>query len=94
VLRDLGRTEIGGFGITGAEDPLLVTDIGVVTQSCSYASVEFDDQAVAEFFDQQTDQGLHPSQFGRIWIHSHPGKCPEPSGTDEESAPDVSGQTP
>ena len=51
MLRDLGDTEIGGFGISGTEDPLLVTDIGVVKQSCSYASVEFDDLAVAEFFE-------------------------------------------
>ena len=92
MLRDLGDTEIGGFGITGTDDPLLVTDIGLVTQSCSYATVEFDDLAVAEFFDQMVDEGLHPSQFGRIWIHTHPGKSPDPSCTDEQTFARVFGQ--
>jgi len=92
ALRDLGDTEIGGFGIAGTEDPLLVTDIGLVTQSCSYASVEFDDLAVAEFFDEQVDDGLHPAQFGRLWIHTHPGKSPDPSCTDEETFARVFGQ--
>jgi hypothetical protein len=92
ALRDFGETEIGGFGIAGTDDPLLVTDIGVVTQSCSYATVEFDDLAVAEFFDERVDEGLHPSQFGRLWIHTHPGKCPDPSCTDEETFARVFGQ--
>jgi proteasome lid subunit RPN8/RPN11 len=85
VLRDLGDTEIGGFGIAASDDPLLITDIGLVTQSCSIATVEFDDSAVAEFFDSQVDLGLHPTRFGRVWIHTHPGKSAEPSGTDEET---------
>ena len=45
----------------------------------------FDDTAVAEFFDQQVDLGLHPSRFARIWIHTHPGDSPNPSTTDEET---------
>jgi hypothetical protein len=85
MLRDLGDTEIGGFGIAASDDPLLITDIGLVTQSCSIATLEFDDSAVAEFFDQQVDLGLHPTEFGRTWIHTHPGSSAEPSGTDEET---------
>jgi hypothetical protein len=94
MLRDLGETEIGGFGIAAGDDVLIVTEIQLVDQTCSIATVEFDDLAVAEFFDQQVDLGLHPAQFGRIWIHTHPGKSADPSSTDEKSAPDVSGQTP
>jgi len=47
--------------------------------------VSFDDEAVADYFDQQVDAGLRPDQFGRIWVHTHPGDCPQPSPTDEET---------
>jgi hypothetical protein len=46
-------------------------------------TVQFDDQSVAGFFDDQVDDGRRPEQFGRIWIHTHPGDSPQPSGTDE-----------
>jgi hypothetical protein len=84
-LRDAGPTEIGGFGISAAADLLLVEDIRLVTQSCSLASVKFDDDSVADFFDEQVDRGLAPAWFGRIWVHTHPGNCPLPSHTDEET---------
>lgn len=57
--------------------------MALVEQICSIVSVKFIDQAVADFFDRQVDLGLKPTQFARIWIHTHPGKCPRPSGTDE-----------
>lgn len=47
--------------------------------------VSFNDDAVADFFDQQVDAGRFPEQFARIWIHTHPGDCPEPSPTDERT---------
>src|SRR5215475_11543396 len=93
TLRDLCETEIGGFGIAAGDDLLLVTDIQLVDQTCSMATVEFDDLAVAEFFDQHVDQGMHPAQFGRIWIHTHPGKSADPSWTDEKTFERVFGQT-
>jgi hypothetical protein len=31
------------------------------------------------------DAGLKPVQFGRVWVHSHPGNSPQPSCTDEET---------
>jgi proteasome lid subunit RPN8/RPN11 len=82
-LRDAGDTEIGGFGITPTDDLLFVEDIGLVNQSCTWVHVEFDDASVADFFDAQVDAGRRPEQFGRIWIHTHPGTSPQPSGTDE-----------
>lgn len=85
TLRDAGETEIGGFGITAGSDLLLVEEIALVKQQCDWASVEFDDEAVADFFDRQVDQGRTPEQFGRIWIPTHPGNSPRPSGTDEET---------
>ena len=84
-FRDRGDTEIGGFGITPAEDPLYVHDFQTVLQETTMASVSFDDQAVSEFFERQVDAGRHPHQFCRIWCHSHPGNSPQPSSTDEET---------
>jgi len=92
-LRDCGPTEVGGFAIAATDDPLLVTDLQLVDQVCSSVSVAFDDRAVADFFDQQVDAGLRPVQFARIWVHTHPGDCPEPSLTDEETFERVFGPT-
>ena len=83
-LRDLGETEVGGFGICGSQDLLLVTDFATVKQTVSAVSVKFDDEAVADYFDDQIDRGLRPEQFGRLWIHTHPGSSATPSATDEE----------
>jgi hypothetical protein len=84
-LRDCGDTEIGGFGITCKDDLLLVQDIRLVSQCCTPLSVKFDDQAIADFFDEQVDRGRKPEEFARIWVHTHPGSSAEPSGTDEET---------
>lgn len=71
--------------MTSPDDLLLVDDIGLVRQRCSPVTVEFDDDSVADFFDEQVDAGLKPEQFGRIWVHTHPGDSAEPSLTDEET---------
>jgi proteasome lid subunit RPN8/RPN11 len=92
-LRDYGPTEVGGFGLTAAEDLLLVEDIELVRQRCSSVTVAFDDEAVADYFDCQVDLGLSLEQFGRIWIHTHPGSCPEPSSIDEETFARVFGRS-
>jgi proteasome lid subunit RPN8/RPN11 len=84
-LRDRGDTEVGGFGITAADDLLYVEDIQLVRQTTSWTHVAFDDESVADFFDAQVDAGRQPEQFARIWIHTHPGDCPQPSSTDEET---------
>ena len=84
-LRDYGATEVGGFGITAQDDLLLVEDVRLVKQSCTWAHVAFDDTAVADFFDEQVDAGRPPEQFARIWIHTHPGDCPQPTMTDEDT---------
>jgi hypothetical protein len=84
-LRDRGPTEVGGFGITPAVDLLCVEDIRLVQQTCTSISVAFDDSAVAEFFDEQIDSGHRPEQFGRIWIHTHPGDSAQPSHVDEDT---------
>jgi hypothetical protein len=84
-LRDCGNSEIGGFGVSAAGDLLLIEDIVLVRQSCDWASVRFEDGAVADFFDRQVDAGRRPEEFGRVWVHTHPGQSPLPSVTDEET---------
>ena len=80
-----GETEIGGFGITDPDELLLIRDFVTVSQSASPVSVRFDDSAVADFFDEQVDADMVPEQFGRIWLHTHPGGSPRPSDTDEQT---------
>jgi len=77
--------EIGGFGVTDPADPLCVVEFVTVKQQADWASIRFEDSAVADYFDQQVDRGRRPEQFARIWIHCHPGDSPLPSGTDEET---------
>jgi len=92
-LRDHGDTEVGGFGVTLPDDPLLVTEFQLVGQECTPVTVAFDDLAVADFFDRQVDQGRQPAEFGRIWIHTHPGNSPQPSSTDEDTFERVFGRS-
>lgn len=82
-LRDLGESEVGGFGISAPDDLLLIEDIKLVKQQCTVVSVKFDDASVADLFDEQVDQGRKPEEFSRIWIHTHPGSSAEPSHVDE-----------
>ena len=56
-----------------------------VKQQVTPVSVKFDDEAVADFFEDQVDLAKKPEQFARIWLHSHPGSSPEPSIIDEET---------
>ena len=92
-LRDAGDSEVGGFGISAADDLLYIEDVALVQQNCDLASVMLDDQAVADYFDRQVDAGRRPEQFGRTWIHTHPGSSPQPSVTDEATFARVFGGT-
>ena len=80
-----GDTEIGGFGITPPEDQLLIDEFFVPLQQTTAVTVAFDDESIADFFEDQVTAGRSPEQFGRIWIHTHPGNCPNPSSVDEET---------
>lgn len=92
-LRDYGDTEVGGFGVAASDDLLFVEDVQLVEQTCSWAHVALDDESVADFFDTQVDCGHTPEQFGRLWMHTHPGDCPQPSLTDEETFERVFGRS-
>ena len=84
-FRDRGETEIGGFAITRPDDLLYVEEFVTVRQDTTIASISFKDEAVAEFFERQVDDGRKPEQFCRIWLHTHPGESCEPSSVDEET---------
>jgi len=84
-LAHAGPTEVAGFGLSSAHDPLYVEDILVLRQRASMASVEFYDAAVADLFDQMTDAGVNPARYGRTWLHTHPGASATPSSVDEET---------
>ena len=84
-FRDRGPTEIGGFGISAADDLLYVEDFVTVEQDVSVTSVAFEDESVADLFETQVDACRKPEQFARIWLHTHPGGSAEPSATDEET---------
>ena len=71
--------------MTSPADLLLVEDVRLVRQQCTAVTVAFEDASVADFFDEQVDAGLKPEQFGRIWLHTHPGSSAEPSTIDEET---------
>lgn len=83
--RDRGPCEVGAFGITPSDDLLYIEDLTLLPQQCTWGSVAFDDDAVADYFDRQVDRGLRPEQFARIWLHTHPGNCPQPSAVDEQT---------
>jgi len=84
-FRNRSDNEIGGFGITEADDLLFVREFVTVRQEVTSISVRFDDVAVSDFFDAQVDLGRKPEQFARIWLHTHPGNSPGPSAVDEET---------
>lgn len=82
-MRDMSNNEVGGFGITYPEDPLLVEDFILVPQEVGPASVEFNDIGVADFIERMMEFNIPPLQCMRIWIHTHPGSMNTPSSTDE-----------
>ena len=87
-----GESEIGGFGLTPKENLLLIEEFITVKQTTTEVSVDFHDEAVADFFETQVDLGRKPEQFARLWLHTHPGDCPKPSMTDEETFERVFGR--
>jgi proteasome lid subunit RPN8/RPN11 len=90
-MRDVTHNEVGGFGITKPDDLLFVIDFVLVKQRVSSITVAFEDESVANFFEDQVIAGRKPPEFARIWLHTHPGDSPEPSITDENTVDRVFG---
>ena len=70
---------------------MLVRDFVTVKQDAGLCHVDFDDEAVANYFEDQVDAGRQPNQFARIWLHTHPGMVASPSRTDEDTFANVFG---
>lgn len=75
------------------ESYLEIVDFHLVPQECSQAYTEMDDEGIAEFAEEMADLGWHPSEFLRIWIHTHPKMGADPSGTDLNTFRDVFANT-
>jgi hypothetical protein len=84
-MRDRGNTEVAGYGVTGTEDPLLITDFKLIKQECTGTSFDLDTGDVAEYQDLMLDAGLAIWQSARILSHTHPGNSPKPSPADEKN---------
>jgi hypothetical protein len=80
-----GPTEVGFFGVSTEDDLLYIQDLAVPKQTVSGASVSFDDESVADHFETCVEAGIPPARCGRVWIHTHPGRSPNPSTVDEET---------
>ena len=91
-MRDIGPTEVGFFGVSSRDNLLLIEDLFMPKQKCTAAFCEFDDESIANFTAEMVDRGYQPNQFLRIWIHTHPGDSPNPSGQDESTLNDVFGR--
>ena len=84
--------EVGGYGITKANNPLHIVDFALVKQKVSMAFVSFDPEGIADYFEDQVILKRKPEQFARIWIHTHPGGLSSrPSPTDEITFKDAFG---
>jgi len=85
-LRDRGKSEVSGFGISDPDDPFHIVDFKLVLQRCISTFTEFDDKALANYLqDMVIKQGYHPAQCMRVWIHTHPNMSPTPSSHDEDT---------
>lgn len=81
-LRDVGNTEIGGFGIAGTDDPLLITDIWLPEQECTLTTVELDGESLLDYRKAMRQQDIDEKHSFRVWIHTHPKMDATPSATD------------
>ena len=84
-FRDKSDNEVGEFGITEPDDLLYVKEFVTVKKDVIPISVKFDDESVANYFEDQVDLSRKPEQFARIWLRSHLGDSPEPSIIDDET---------
>jgi len=83
--RDCGQTEIGCYGLTETDDPLLITDLRMIKQVCTSISVDFDKDDSIAFVEEMADKNIPLWSCQSVFIHSHPGDSPCPSQADEEN---------
>lgn len=81
-LRDLGDTEVSFFCVVDENEPNVICDVQLVKQVGSVATTDMDGAGLTEYLSRMDDQGFSPGHCFRVWLHTHPGDSPEPSGTD------------
>jgi len=88
----IGPTEVGGFGVTaldcfkGNSGTIYIDDFQLPQQENTAVFCKFTPEGIQDLgADLFMERGLQPSQYMRIWIHTHPGYSPHPSGPDEET---------
>ena len=89
-MRDRGTTEVGGYAVTEAGNPLHVVDFYLVDQECNFAFCKFEDIGVADYIADmamgiKTGKPVLPDNSCAIWVHTHPGSSASPSGTDYQT---------
>jgi len=85
------NVEVGGFCIT---DGNIVTDFVVLKQESSSATFEFDKEGMEEYLNEMIKAGYSPNECFRVYLHTHPGNCPKPSGTDWDQFKELSEKYP
>jgi hypothetical protein len=79
-------TECGGWGVADDPDaPLRINSIQLTEQRASAASIKFDAADINRWKDEKVAEGKDFEQFGRVWVHTHPGNTVHPSSDDVES---------
>lgn len=88
-------TEVSGMALTDKNNPLKITDLKLIKQTCSSATTRFDDDAYAEYLeDMAAERGGDGTYHDRIWWHTHPVMSANPSGVDESTFADALGKKP
>lgn len=80
-----GLEEIGAVGISAEDDLLFIEDVVLPEQTVTSVGVEFSGQAWLGYIERMLAEGLPMERIARVWMHTHPGDSPEPSGTDEDT---------
>lgn len=76
--------EVGGYGFApDPKRPLYITDFKVLPQISTKYHTSLDRNGIADYFEEMGEAGHQLSQFGRIWIHTHPVMAAKPSHEDE-----------
>lgn len=89
-MRDIGDSEVSGFAVTDENEPDLITDFHLIKQECTVVTTEMDSEGLADYLEDMVENGFQPGNCMRVWIHTHPGSSPNPSGTDEDTFKELS----
>jgi len=64
---------------------ILVKELHILKQISDWASCEITKDGFLQYDRMMEERKLEPHQYGRVWLHTHPGKSATPSKTDWEN---------